>query len=81
MPCWGPDKQRVVKAFAQAGQHAAHSRLCEAEVLGSPCHTPLAKERIQSLEQVEIESSDITHGYDRYAFSLFALCLVVPIFP
>jgi hypothetical protein len=55
----GSHEKRIVEAFSQSIEHAAHGELGERQAIRSSRHTTLIKQRIQCLEKVEIESSDI----------------------
>ncbi|MPM92067.1 hypothetical protein SDC9_139201 [bioreactor metagenome] len=67
-------EQGIVEALAQSRQHAADRRLGQRQTLGSARHAALVQQRIQGLEQIQVQTLDISrHDFtnQKYRLDLF----------
>ena len=56
-------EKRIIEPVAQPRQHAAYRRLRQPQPVRGARDAAFVQERVQRLEQVEVQRLDITHSY------------------
>ena len=57
----GANEEIILEEVAQAVEGVAHRRLGDADARRGKLHPPLGKQRVERLEQVEVDRSNILH--------------------